>query len=40
MGKAQSKQDYSKENEEVDELVMEAYGLNDEEKHEVRDFNF
>src|SRR5699024_12806454 len=38
MSKAQSKQDYSKENLEVDELVMEAYGLTEEEKQEVRDF--
>lgn len=40
MKKAQSRQDYSKENEEVDELVMDAYGLTDEEKQEVRDFSF
>ena len=40
MSKAQSKQDYSKENLEVDELVMEAYGLTEEEKQEVRDFTF
>lgn len=40
MSKSQSKQDYSKENLEVDELVMDAYGLTDEEKQEVRDFAF
>lgn len=40
MSKAQSKQDYSKENLEVDELVMEAYGLTEEEKQEVCDFSF
>lgn len=40
MSKAQSKRDYSKENLEVDELVMEAYGLTEEEKQEVRDFSF
>lgn len=40
MSKAESKQDYSKENDEIDELVMDAYGLTDEEKQEVRDFTF
>lgn len=40
MNKAQSKQDYSKENFEVDELVMDAYGLTEEEKQEVRNFTF
>lgn len=40
MSKSQSKQDYSKENLEVDELIMDAYGLTDEEKQEVRDFTF
>ena len=40
MDKAESKQDYSRENSEVDELVMEAYGLTEREKQEVRNFTF
>ena len=40
MSKAKSKQNYSRENLEVDELVMDAYGLTEEEKQEVRDFTF
>lgn len=40
MDKAKSKQDYSEENSEVDELVMEAYGLTEQEKQEVRNFTF
>lgn len=38
MNKAKAHEDYSKENEEVDELVMKAYGLTEEEKDTVRDF--
>lgn len=40
MQKAKNSDDYSKENTKVDELVMTAFGLDEEEKETVRKFEF
>ena len=40
MNKAKVGKDYSKENTKVDELVMTAFGLNDDEKESIRRFEF
>lgn len=40
MDKIKNDRDVSKENKEIDELVMDAFNLNEEEKQSVRDFTF
>ena len=40
MSKVKNKESYSKENTKVDELVMTAFGLNENEKEAVRKFEF
>ena len=38
--KAAKNEVYANEDSQIDELVMDAYGLTEKEKQEVRDFNF